>query len=79
MEREKRRRGTQPPAMRTRFMPVVLNMAGKQDEAMGELRKACELDPKNAQHPYLLALLCGETGRGDEVVVQLKKAVAINP
>jgi len=58
---------------------VVLNSAGKQAEAMAELAKASELDPKNAQHPFMLALLCGEAGKTDEVIVQLKKAVAIDP
>jgi tetratricopeptide (TPR) repeat protein len=58
---------------------VVLNTAGKRDEAIAELRKACELDPKNAEHPFMLALLYGETGQPDEVIVQLKKAVALEP
>jgi predicted CXXCH cytochrome family protein len=58
---------------------MVLNMAGKQAEALEELRKACEVDPLNAQHPFMLALLCGEAGKPDEVVTQLKKAVAIEP
>ena len=58
---------------------VVLNMAGKRDEAIAELRKAGEVDPKNAQHPYMLGLLYGETGQQDEVIAQLKKAVAIDP
>jgi len=58
---------------------VVLNTAGKTDEAMAELRKACEVDPKNAQYPFMLALLCGEGGRLDEVIIQLKRAVTLDP
>jgi predicted CXXCH cytochrome family protein len=58
---------------------VVLNSAGKRDEAMAELRRAAAVDPKNARHPFMLALLCGEAGQADEVIVQLKKAVAIDP
>ena len=38
---------------------TVLNIAGKRDEAMTELRKASEVDPKNAQPPSMLALLIG--------------------
>ena len=58
---------------------MVLNSAGKQAEAMDELLKACEIDPRNAQHPFMLALLYGEVNQPDQVVLQLKKAVSINP
>jgi predicted CXXCH cytochrome family protein len=58
---------------------VALHSAGKTDEAIAELRKAGEVDPENAQHPFMLALLCGEAGQTDEVIVELKKAVAIDP
>ena len=58
---------------------IVLNSEGKQSEAIAELIKASELDPKNAQHPFMLALLYGELKQTDQVILQLKKTVAINP
>ena len=57
----------------------VLNAAGKRDAAIAELRNACDVDPRNAHHPYMLALLYGEIGQPDKVITQLKKALAIDP
>ena len=58
---------------------VVLNIAGKSNAAILELHKACELDPQNAEHPFMLALLYGEAGKAEEVITQLKKTVQLDP
>ena len=58
---------------------MVLNSAGKTGRGDGRTAQSGEVDPGNAQHPFMLALLCGEAGQTDEVIAQLKKAVAIDP
>jgi predicted CXXCH cytochrome family protein len=58
---------------------LVLNAAGKPNEAIQELRRASDLEPKNAQYPFMLALLYGGEGQTDDVIGQLKKAISIDP
>ena len=57
----------------------TLNLAGKNREARQAFEHAMELEPENAEYPYLLALLLAETKKPREALLALQKVINLDP
>ena len=51
----------------------------RSDEALGELRKAAELDPGQARYAYVYAVALHSAGRGNEAIAVLKENLVRHP
>ena len=68
-----------PSAGAQHILGRILHARGKLEEAAHALREAGRLEPTNAEHPYTLALLCGELGRSGDALEALQRTVGIDP
>lgn len=57
----------------------VLNLLGKNMEALGAFQEAQRLEPENADYAYSLGLLNAELNRSREALELLKKTVQLDP
>ena len=58
---------------------MVLDGLGRHDEAIAELHKAIELDPKYAAAHANLGVVLNGLGRHDEAIAELHKAIELDP
>lgn len=61
------------------ILGIILNAAGKSDEALTVMQRAAQLGTNSASIHYDLALLYGERGRTAEAASALARAVIIEP
>jgi tetratricopeptide (TPR) repeat protein len=69
-----------PSVQRLRYRAAIAHLRrGEPDKAIGELEAACRTTPDSAQAWIELGTICQLTGRNDEAVNALNRAVTLDP
>ena len=58
---------------------MTLTRLKRLDEALGEFRRAAELEPDQARYAYVYAVALHSAGRGNEAMTALKESLARHP
>src|SRR5204862_2285228 len=61
------------------YLGEVLYNRGLNDEALGALKRAMELNPENHDALYLMGFVLGDMGRHEEARDVTKRAIKLNP